>query len=80
MSKALTFNKIAEDLQAVIHDLSDLSAQAGVEQFNGIVIEDLPVQYRDMGLSHWKVTFEPQPPSRNRPVEEADEVAQAPTV
>jgi hypothetical protein len=80
MSKPLTFDKILEDLQGVIHDLSDLSAQAGVERFNGIVIEDLLVQYRDMGPSMWKITIEPQPPSRNRPVEEADEVAQSPTV
>jgi hypothetical protein len=73
--------KIMEDLQGVLHDLHELSFKQG-QFFTGIVIEDLPVQYRDISRSQWRITFEVQPPSRNRPPEEVteEEVAQSPTV
>lgn len=76
--------KVMEDLQGILHDLSDLSARTTGGPFQGLVVEGLPFQYRDMGRSVWKITFEPQPPSRNRPEEDTaegtDEVAQSPTL
>ena len=57
MSRALTTEDVLEGLQKIIHDLHDLSARDH-SQVVGVVVT-VPVQYRAISLSNWKVTIEP---------------------
>jgi len=57
MSKALSTEQILEQLQQVLHNCHDLAA-SNQRDFRGIVFV-VPLQYRDFGLSRWKVTVEP---------------------
>ena len=53
---------VTEKLQQVLHDLHDLTAFSGQAPFQGMVINNLPFQYRDIGLSHWTIRIEPYMP------------------
>ena len=68
MSRQLNMEIVLEKLQQVLHDLHDLSGFREEAKFQGIVITDLPFQYRDVGLSHWTVRIEPMPPPHPQPL------------
>ena len=71
MSQPLSFQKVVEGLQRVLHDLHDLSEFGAKRPFTGIVIEDVLLQYRDHGPSYWRVSIQPAG------VEEVEEVDEA---
>ena len=58
MSKSLTLQTVVFKVQQVLHDLSDLSEFGEGEEFDGIVLDEIPFQYRDAEASEWRVTFE----------------------
>lgn len=58
-SKPLTLDKVMEQLQRVLHDLSDLSEFGAEGQpFQGVVIDALDFVYRDRPLTKWRITIE----------------------
>lgn len=58
MTAPLSLNKAVEKCQEAIHDMLDIAAAQGIG-FEGITFTDIPVQYRDFGLSVWDVQIAP---------------------
>lgn len=72
MSQPLSFQKVVEGLQRVLHDLHDLSEFGAKRPFTGIVVEDVLLQYRDHGPSYWRVSIQPAGVEEVEEVEEAE--------
>ena len=59
MSQPLSFQKVVEGLQRVLHDLHDLSEFQAKRPFTGVVLEGVLLQYRDHGPSYWRISIQP---------------------
>ena len=80
MSQPLSFPKVVEALQRVLHDLHDLSSFRAKQPFTGLRLDGVLLQYRDQGPSYWTIIIQPAgvPGEEVEEVEEVDEVEDEP--